>query len=318
MVPDGMKSSTVPDTVQSDLQRVRKPQVWYYRSIPLYTQHKSGKLVTLKKRGVTLPEMGYTDDNLPKDIFALRGDKLSAIGEVQGALNQQLVQAAIAGDAALVKTVVVQVVEETFADPRAGNLDGLADTVKTLVSAYADNRNSLIQLALMADMDYSTAMHSVNVAALVIAFCLHQKHTQQEVAEIGLGGLLHDLGKLFIDQNILKAQRKLTDEEFREIRKHPLKGLEHIDEDHFPPAVAEAIGEHHEKIDGSGYPFGITDVSYVGQVVGLVDCYEALTSDERVYRKPMSPLDTLTLLKGDMLAGKFSPELFEQFAYSLI
>ena len=82
--------------------------------------------------------------------------------------------------------------------------------------------------------------------------------------------------------------------------------------------MAQAIGEHHEKIDGSGYPFGVTDVSYVGQIVGLVDCYEALTSDERAYRKPMSPLDTLTLLKGDMLAGKFSAELFQQFAYSLV
>lgn len=313
-----MNSATAHDTARSDLQRVRKPQVWCYRSIPLYKKNASGKLVTFKQRGTTLAEMGFTDETLPDDIYALRADKLSAIDEVQGAMNKQLVQAAIAGDSAQVKSIVVQVVEETFADPRSGNLEGLTETVKTLVSAYADSRSSLIQLALMADMDYSTAMHSVNVAALVIAFCLHQKHSKQEVAEIGLGALLHDLGKLFIDQNILKAQRKLTDDEFREIRKHPLKGLEYISEDRFPAAVSEAIGEHHEKIDGSGYPFGLTDVSYVGQIVGLVDCYEALTSDERVYRKPMSPLDTLTLLKGDMLSGKFSAELFEQFAYSLI
>ena len=68
-----MKSSSVLDTAQSDLQRVRKPQVWCYRSIPLYTQQASGKLVVFKKRGVTLAEMGYKDGNLPKDLFVLRG-----------------------------------------------------------------------------------------------------------------------------------------------------------------------------------------------------------------------------------------------------
>lgn len=313
-----MNSTGAQATGNSDIQRVRKPQVWCYRSIPLYRKNSVGKLVTFKKRGVTLTEMGYTDKTLPNDIYALRADKLSAVGEVQDVMTQQVLKAALSGDSAMAKYIVVQLVEEVFADPRSGNLESLGSVVKTLITAYADNRSSLVQLALIADMDYSTAMHSVNVAALVVAFCLHQEYPQERILAFGLGALLHDLGKLFIDPEIVKAQRKLTEEEFRQIRKHPIMGLAHIDEDRFPPVVSQAIGEHHEKIDGSGYPFGLRDVSYVGQVVGLVDCYEALTSDERVYRKPMSPLDTLSLLKGDMKAGKFSAEVFEQFAYSLV
>ncbi|ADK83822.1 metal dependent phosphohydrolase [Desulfarculus baarsii DSM 2075] len=303
---------------QAEIQRVRRPQVWCYRGIPIYRRDARGDLVLFKDRGRTLAEMGFDERTLPGELYVLRRDKLSAIAEVQAGLNGRMLAAAAVGDHQRVKLILTQIVEETFADPRAGNLEALGQTVKGLVEVYAGTGAALQRMALMTSKDYSTAVHSVNVAALVMGFCLFQKRPQAEVINLGLAALLHDLGKLFIDGGVLTAQRRLTSDEFAQIKAHPTRGLEALAGGDFPAEVALAVAQHHEKIDGSGYPLGLTYFSEAGQLVGLVDCYEALTSDERVYRPPMTPLDTLKLLKGDMAAGKFDRALFEQFAYSLV
>ena len=83
-------------------------------------------------------------------------------------------------------------------------------------------------------------------------------------------------------------------------------------------SIARGAIEHHEKLDGSGYPKGVQHISFVGQLLGIIDCYEALTNEERPYRRAKSPLDTLKLIKTDVEAGKFDRKIFEKFCYSLI
>jgi HD-GYP domain-containing protein (c-di-GMP phosphodiesterase class II) len=82
--------------------------------------------------------------------------------------------------------------------------------------------------------------------------------------------------------------------------------------------IALTALQHHEKLDGSGYLHGITNVKKTAQIVGFIDCYEALTNDDRPYRNAMSPLKTLKLIKQDVESDKFSRKLFEKFAYSLL
>jgi HD-GYP domain-containing protein (c-di-GMP phosphodiesterase class II) len=76
--------------------------------------------------------------------------------------------------------------------------------------------------------------------------------------------------------------------------------------------------QHHEKIDGSGYPRRLNRISKTAQIVGLVDCYEALTSDDRPYRNAMDPFKALTVIKDEVIAGKFNKRIFEKFCYSLL
>jgi HD-GYP domain-containing protein (c-di-GMP phosphodiesterase class II) len=76
--------------------------------------------------------------------------------------------------------------------------------------------------------------------------------------------------------------------------------------------------QHHEKLDGRGYPNKLTQISEVSQVIGFIDCYEALTNDDRPYRSAMDPLKALRLIKKDVEAGKFDKKIFEKFAYSLV
>jgi HD-GYP domain-containing protein (c-di-GMP phosphodiesterase class II) len=142
-----------------------------------------------------------------------------------------------------------------------------------------------------------------------------------ETRRLGLGALLHDVGKAEIPSEILQAPRKLSPEEFEIMKSHTgigerlIRAINRLGED-----VALAALQHHEKLDGSGYPKGLQkrDISFNGQLIGIIDCYEALTNEERPYRRALEPLETLELLKRDVEAGKFDRRLFEKFCYSLI
>jgi len=155
--------------------------------------------------------------------------------------------------------------------------------------------------------------------ALTLSYAFFTGLSLRDTKRLGLAALLHDVGKTGVPSEILSAPRKLTPEEFEIIKSHPVIGSQLIREiDRLGDDIALGALEHHEKLDGSGYPLGTTRISFGGQVIGIVDCYEALTNEERPYRRARDPMDTLKLLKGDVEAGKFSRRIFEKFCYSLI
>ncbi|MBN2207702.1 MAG: HD domain-containing protein, partial [Candidatus Coatesbacteria bacterium] len=159
----------------------------------------------------------------------------------------------------------------------------------------------------------------VNVMALTLGFCLCNKHPLNDCKALGLAALLHDVGKTKIDQSIVRANRKLTDDEFAEIKKHPTMGYDILRECDFTQNVVfQGAHEHHEKLNGSGYPRGIRDVSAAGQIIGIVDSYEAITNDDRPYRSAMDPIKALALIKDEVEAGRIDRGLFERFARSLV
>jgi HD-GYP domain-containing protein (c-di-GMP phosphodiesterase class II) len=188
-----------------------------------------------------------------------------------------------------------------------------------LVSGYSKNPEILKTIASISFKDYSTVIHSVNVMALALGFCFYSKKSLKETKRLGLSALLHDVGKTQIPNNILKAPRRLTREEFKVMTRHPKMGEYIIKvKSGIDDGVARGAREHPEKHDGSGYPKGTQQISFVGQVLGIIDCYEALTNEERPYRSASSPLDALKIIKKDVEAGKFDRKIFEKFCYSLI
>jgi len=300
------------------MARVKKPQVWCYFSIPIYWRTAGGDFVLLKEPGIYLRDRLGGELALPEDLFVLKSDRAAAVPEVQAILNKELQQAITGQDVGRVKDLISDILEETFSEPRAANMVPLKETVKTVVSGYAGRKEAFRRIALMGSKDYSTVLHSVNVSALVLGYSAHCEFAKELSADLGLAGLLHDVGKLFVDNALLTAQRKLTTEEFAKVREHPALGHSFLQGAQFPHEVMEACLQHHERIDGKGYPQGEAQPSFAGQLVGIVDCYEALTSDERHYREALDPLPTLALLKEEMQGGKFDRKLFKDFAYSLV
>ncbi len=113
--------------------------------------------------------------------------------------------------------------------------------------------------------------------------------TEKEAIQISLGGYLHDLGKIGIPDNILRKRGKLGDEEYALIKTHPLIGKRLINAHPLSEMVSRPIVEHHERIDGNGYPHGLkeNEISLASKIIGAVDVLDALTS-ARPYRREMS------------------------------
>ena len=252
-------------------------------------------------------------------LYIQEEDRIVAIKELQKGFNKHIEQSLTTGNAVNVKASLCNLVEETLEEPRSGTLKALPDTVDSLITGYSEHPEILKSIASISFKDYTTVIHSVNVMALTLGFCFHSNFRIHKTRRIGLSALLHDIGKTEIPLSILKASRKLTNHEFSVMKTHPTIGNVIIREKNkLGGDVALGALEHHEKLDGSGYPKGTRDISYVGQLLGVIDCYEALTNEDRPYRRAREPLETLKFLKEDVQAGKFSRDIFEKFCYSLI
>jgi len=303
---------------QKNYIAVRNSQINYYRDVGLYYV-EGGSFVLYKPPGKLLTELRLNEKMHPSQLYIHQNDRITAIKELQKEFNRRIAQSIKTGNAVEVKSTLCSLVEETLSEPRSGTLKALPETVDILVSGYAKSPQVLKTFASISFKDYTTVIHSVNVMALTLGFCFYSKLSMHETKRLGLSALMHDVGKTEIPDSILKAPRKLTADEFKIMQRHPkigefiIKFKSGIDSD-----IALGALEHHEKLDGRGYPRGIKNISFVGQLLGIIDCYEALTNEERPYRRAKSPLDTLKLIKRDVEAGQFNRKIFEKFCYSLI
>ncbi len=162
--------------------------------------------------------------------------------------------------------------------------------------------------------DYYTYTHGVNVGLYAMTYGFKSNMSQNKVRDLGLGGMLHDVGKSKIPSEILNKKGKLTDEEFLEIKKHPEFGLEILNGlGCYGDYVHQMTGHHHEKFDGSGYPRALTgeEIPYAARVCKIVDVFDALTT-QRSYKKAMKPIQALVLMKNEMTPD-FDPEILNNF-----
>jgi HD-GYP domain-containing protein (c-di-GMP phosphodiesterase class II) len=297
---------------------VRKSQINYYREVPLFYRTKNDSYALYKPSGTLVSEIRIKEKKHPS-LFIRQEHRIRAIKELQKGFNKDIARNIRSGNVFEVKSTLCNLVEETLSEPRSGTLKTLPKTIDILVSGYSQQPDILRTFAIISLKDYTTVIHSVNVMALTIGFCFHADLPLKETKRLGLSALLHDVGKTKIPKEILGAPRKLTNEEFEIMKSHPAIGELIIrKKSGIDSGVALGSLEHHEKLDGSGYPRGIRNISFAGQLLGIIDCYEALTNEDRPYRRAKNPLDTLKLIKNDVEAGKFNRNIFEKFCYSLI
>jgi len=303
---------------QQSYIQVRNSQINFYIRVPLFYQTGTNSYGLYKPAGNRLSEMRINQQRHPL-LYIQAQDRLVAIKELQKGFNRQIRQSITTGNAVTVKSSLCDLVEETLDEPRSGTLKALPETVDSLITGYSEHPEILKSIASISFKDYTTVIHSVNVMALTLGFCFYSNFKLAKTRRLGLSALLHDVGKTEIPASILKAPRKLSDHEFKIMKTHPTIGNVIIRErNKLGGDIALGALEHHEKLDGSGYPRGTRNISYVGQMLGIIDCYEALTNEDRPYRRAREPLETLKFLKEDVQAGKFNRDIFEKFCYSLI
>jgi HD-GYP domain-containing protein (c-di-GMP phosphodiesterase class II) len=163
-------------------------------------------------------------------------------------------------------------------------------------------------LVRLGEKDPSTEGHTRRVATLAVAIGEHLGLAEGRLRQLALGGLLHDVGKLSVPNEILNKPGRLTDEEFDEIRRHPGAGRELLTElGGFPPLVLDLVESHHERLDGRGYPGRVPagELDLAVRILTVADVYDALTAD-RVYREAWPAERALALLEEETGAA-FDP-----------
>ena len=208
-------------------------------------------------------------------------------------------------------------VKQLFASAHLGqalNMKQAQVMVKDCVQRVISNPNAMLWLTRLKHQDEYTAEHSVNVSLLAISLGHHLDLAPYELENLGICGLMHDIGKMKVPDEILNKPGRLTAEEFEEMARHTTYARQMLmgRSDIYPGAV-DVAWTHHERLDGSGYPRGIdsTKLSLFTRIVSVVDAYDAMTSD-RVYKAGMSSLEAMKILNKN--AGtQFDPEVVKKF-----
>ncbi len=208
-------------------------------------------------------------------------------------------------------------VRNVFTEVRMGkSIEG--DRVKRAVNSMVDsilrNSDALTCLTRMKSYDEYIFVHSLHVCILSLSFARHLNLLREEIVEVGIGALLHDLGIMKIDPHILKKPDALTEKEWVEVRKHPLYGLEILENSKEISEQSKQLAiQHHERYNGNGYPLKLKGgaISLGGQIAGIIDFYDAVTAD-RPFQKPVQPHEAIRQLyeKG---VGEFDRFLIERF-----
>ncbi|PLT33987.1 HD-GYP domain-containing protein [Bacillus sp. V5-8f] len=174
----------------------------------------------------------------------------------------------------------------------------LSNLIRDIMNEIRGNQELLTLLADVFIYDNYIFTHSLNVTLYSLAIGMELKLKPKQMEILGLGAILHDVGKMLIPIEILMKPGRLTKEEFEEIKKHSETGFHLLrNVPTIPLLVAHCAYQHHERLDGSGYPRGLIgdDIHFFGKIIAVADVFDAVTSN-RVYRSAMLPHEGLEIL----------------------
>lgn len=272
----------------------------------------------------------YIDTSAGLDV-----EKAPSLPEVKEQISQKIVKIGQQSDASKKKIATKISMQEELAharkikDQAMGVVTGvLADTrlgkqvdvspVKAIVEQIAEsmfrNTGAILSLSLIKQKDEYTFTHSVNVGVFLISFARAIGMSEEETIQAGIGGMLHDIGKMKIPLEILNKPGKLTEEEFALMKRHALFSGEILRETPGVSQIAVDVAQqHHERFNGSGYPFNLggDQLSQAGQMAAIVDVYDAITSN-RCYHRGMNSSDALKKMY-EWSKHHFDLALFQKF-----
>lgn len=161
----------------------------------------------------------------------------------------------------------------------------------------------------MRSVDDSTYAHCLNVALISRAIGKWLHMTKEDLDILTFAGLLHDIGKVQVPDQILNKTEKLTDEEFEIIRKHALLGYKILNRTNLDGRIKLAALQHHERFDGSGYPRGLgsDEIDFFASIVAIADVYDAMTA-ARVYRAPLCAFQVIAAFEQEGFQ-KYNPNV---------
>lgn len=211
---------------------------------------------------------------------------------------------------------ILDSVKDAFEHVRVFNevpLVQMQELVQFSINPITETFGIIEYLHKIQKQDGYTYQHSLNVAIIAGVIGKWFKYQGRELADLILAGLLHDLGKLKVPLSILNKPEKLSFEEMQEIKKHPDQGYQLIKDADISKKVKNAILQHHERYDGSGYPQGLkfSEICDYAAIIAVADIYDAITT-KRVYRGKQTPLLAAEIL-AEQMYGQLDPHICNTF-----
>jgi putative nucleotidyltransferase with HDIG domain len=226
-----------------------------------------------------------------------------------------------AGQPRKVYRKALKVVDQIFNDVRMGEIPSSTEALKvvrSMAQLTLTEPHALFALSMLKDYDNYTFTHSVNVSVISLAVGRACDLTEEQLRTLGLGGLLHDLGKLKVDVNIITKPGRLTETEFEEIKNHPAYGAEIIAEmEGVTEEVMDIVLCHHSRYDRKGYP-SLNEGKVLSPLVDMTavaDSYDAMTT-LRSYQRPVTPRGAINRLQ-EVAGTSLNPEFVRLFVESL-
>ena len=312
LVIDGVPLTSKPELYQNFMTRLEKGEIQGLTLLKGCTLEELRHLVELLGRNVKRDEL--------EQEFKRRG--VSHIFIVQlsqdGAGPPQKVEAVEERvGAGAIYSRALQTIRKVFQEVRFGKVPSVGDvqrTVEDMVGGILKGKHSLMALTMIKSYDEYLFNHSVNVGILTMALGETMGLDVAALKELGLGALLHDLGKINIPETIIRAPRKLTDEEWEIIKRHPVDGMKILEQMGVQSEIALRVTkEHHIDFDGRGYPrLGPDEQPHpYSMIVHVADTYDAMTT-VRPYTAPADPNQAISRMK--KLAGTaFNPLTLDSF-----
>ena len=195
-------------------------------------------------------------------------------------------------------------VSQVFNNPAATeNIRRTSGMVSNISGHVIGNPRAFQSLLKLAAHDYHTYTHSVNVCTYSLMLADSMKEfSSSELKELGMGAVLHDIGKSRISDSIIRKSGPLTSDEWGEMKKHPQFGAEILaDNEYFSANSMSIVTGHHEKLNGSGYPQGLhaSEIGLMARITCVADIFDALTTS-RPYKGAISSFDALMLMNREM------------------
>ncbi len=212
-------------------------------------------------------------------------------------------------------------VTSMFQEARMGKalqLEGIDTLVDDITQSISRNPEAFLSLARLKTKDNYTYLHSVAVCALMIALGKQMNLDPALIKDLGMAGLLHDVGKMMVPDEVLNKPGRLTDSEFTIVKNHPLRGWEILKASEGVSAIAlDVCLHHHERVDGTGYPDKISgdDLSLFARMGSVCDVYDAITS-ERCYKAGWAPAESIRKM-AEWQEGQFDSTIFQAFVKTI-
>jgi len=291
--------------------KVKTDRVYYYVNTAIYRKTKNG-MIKYKNAGIKIKEKKY----MPEDLYIRFEDRILAYKELSEKFKKEINEAIDKKNLFSIQNKLIEIANEIFEEPRHGSVIPASTLTDCVTKKYFSGALSLKIFSEFSKTDYTTITHSMHIMALVIQYCKYKEIDIEKTKNLANAAMLHDIGKAYIDNKILVSSGPLNSEERKEIEKHPIYGYDILNNLGLEYEADIAL-KHHERLDGSGYPKGLQELSEEIQLIGIIDSYEAMTSDHRVYANIKTPYEALKELRNEVNEGKFKMSVYSNFVRSL-